>query len=560
MGENAVARHAAIEMRYLCTTTDHGGVGYSQTRRESVWGALDWAGNLVGPAEMDCSSAVAAAVSIAVHEVVPGRYADLHVPMDTWTGNMIPRLTARGWADIGDSWTGSVPDGGFRPGDLLLVAPGHVAMAVYEAPGGVGFTPDDPLLAEAQIDAACDVLGSDGDDGSPADDTGWETRVVRYSDHPYTHSASWSTCLRYTGPDTDTTTGTGTGSASSEATPPAGDGWVPPRTVRMTGIDVSSHQAGLDVAGVPCDVVVVKATEGVGFADPGWRARADAALAADRCLGLYHFARNDPPDPNDPREEANWFVSQVDPYVGRAVLVLDWEAAGGTSDTAWALAWLTRVRETTGVTPMVYTSASVVAASDWDTVSSWGYPLWVAGYPDGAPTTLATPDCPWDVDPWGAPLAWQYTSEGRVPGWDGDVDLDVVYTDPARWAELARPGWVPLETDGVWGRRTAARIRQVLGVAEDAPWETACRALQYALSWQVDAYRLQAATGTDRVPVTGVDDAITWGAFQAWWNASGVPEGHRIPVTGQCDEETIRAVQITLNHSWAGSRGLAIRP
>lgn len=557
MGENAVARYAAIEMRYLCTTTDHGGVGYSQTRRESVWGALDWAGNLTSPAEMDCSSAVAAAVSIAVHEVVPGRYADLHVPMDTWTGNMIPRLTARGWADIGDSWTASVPDGGFRPGDLLLVAPGHVAMAVYEAPGGVGFTPDDPLLAEAQIDAACDVLGSDGDDGSPADDTGWETRVVRYSDHPYTHSASWSTCLRYTGPDTDTTTGTGTGSASSEATPPAGDGWVPPRTVRMTGIDVSSHQAGLDVAGVPCDVVVVKATEGVGFADPGWQARADAALAAGKCLGLYHFTWN---SANSVEEETSTFLEAVRPYVGRAVLILDWEDPDGVADTAWALAWLTRVREATGVTPMIYMSASYVAAYDWDTVSSWGYPLWVAGPTAGAPTTLATPDCPWDVAPWGAPLAWQYTASGRVPGYERDVDLDVVYTNASHWAELARPGWVPLTVDGVWGRRTATRIRQVLGVPEDAPWADACRALQYALSWQIDAYRLQAATGTDRVPVDGADGAVTWGAFQAWWNASGVPEGHRIPVTGQCDEETIRAVQITLNYSWAGSRGLAVRP
>ena len=264
---------------------------------------------------------------------------------------------------------------------------------------------------------------------------------------------------------------------------------------------------------------------------------------------MYHFTWN---SANSVEEETSTFLEAVRPYVGRAVLVLDWEDPDGVADTAWALAWLTKVREATGVTPMIYMSASYVSSYDWDTVSSWGYPLWVAGPTAGAPTTLATPDCPWDVDPWGAPLAWQYTASGRVPGYEEDVDLDVVYTDPGHWASLARPGWVPLETDGVWGRRTAARIRQVLGVPEDAPWETACRALQYALSWQVDAYRLQAATG--------VDGTGTWGAFQAWWNASGIPEGHRIPVTGQCDTETIRAVQITLNHSWAGSRGLAIRP
>ena len=140
------------------------------------------------------------------------------------------------------------------------------------------------------------------------------------------------------------------------------------------------------------------------------------------------------------------------------------------------------------------------------------------------------------------------------------MDRDVVYTDPGRWAELGRPAWVPLETDGVWGPRTAKRFRQVMGVPEDAPWETACRAFQYALSWQVDAYRLKEATGADRLPVTGVDDDATWNAFRTWWNHSGVPAGHKIPTTGGYDTAVIEAVQITLNHSWAGARGLAVRP
>lgn len=549
---NAVADYAASEMRYWCATDSYGGVGYSQPNRWSAYDASDWAGWLRGPGEMDCSAGVAGAYNIAFHECLPEGERPAPFPRDTYTGNLALYALQRHFEDLAASWTASTPGGGFRPGDLLLVEPGHVAMAVYDTDGT--FDPDDPLLAEAWIDAAGDIDGSTGDDGSTCDDTGGETRLIRYSDHPRTTSATWSTCLRYTGPAGTAPT---PGPASSEATQPTGDDWVPPRTVRMTGIDVSSHQASLDVATVPCEVVIVKATEGSGYVDPGFQARADAVLHAGKLLGLYHFTWN---SANTVQEEVDTFLGAVGPYVGRAVLILDWEDPDGVSDTAWALAWLTKVREATGVTPMIYMSASYVAANDWDTVSSWGYPLWVAGPTADAPTVPATPDCPWDVAPWGAPLAWQYAVEGRVPGYDKDVDLDVVYTDPGRWAELARPAWVPLETDGVWGPRTARRFRQVMGVPEDAPWETACRAFQYALSWQVDAYRLKEATGADRLPVTGVDDQATWNAFRAWWNHCGIPAGHKIPTTGGYDTAVIEAVQITLNHSWAGARGLAVRP
>ena len=36
----------------------------------------------------------------------------------------------------------------------------------------------------------------------------------------------------------------------------------------MTGIDIASHQASLDVTTVPCDFVIIKATEGVNYVNP----------------------------------------------------------------------------------------------------------------------------------------------------------------------------------------------------------------------------------------------------------------------------------------------------
>ena len=53
----------------------------------------------------------------------------------------------------------------------------------------------------------------------------------------------------------------------------------------MNGIDISNHQAGLDLGKVPCDFVICKATEGTGFVDKycdGWIQK---ALAMGKSVG-----------------------------------------------------------------------------------------------------------------------------------------------------------------------------------------------------------------------------------------------------------------------------------
>ena len=165
MGENAVARYAASEAAYLCRTSDYGGVGYSQPGRWGFWHALDWEGWRTGPGEADCSSLVAGSYNIAFHKYRGDEYGDLAFPTDTWTGNLRDYALRRGFTDVGDTWTGSTPDGGFAVGDLLLVDPGHVAIAVRDHPGGP-FHPEDPMLAEMWIDSTGDIDGAAGADGS----------------------------------------------------------------------------------------------------------------------------------------------------------------------------------------------------------------------------------------------------------------------------------------------------------------------------------------------------------------------------------------------------------
>ena len=58
----------------------------------------------------------------------------------------------------------------------------------------------------------------------------------------------------------------------------------------LNGIDVASYQAGLDPAKVPCDFVIVKATQGTTYINPDFTRMADAVLRAGKLLGIYHYA------------------------------------------------------------------------------------------------------------------------------------------------------------------------------------------------------------------------------------------------------------------------------
>lgn len=171
----------------------------------------------------------------------------------------------------------------------------------------------------------------------------------------------------------------------------------------------------------------------------------------------------------------------------------------------------------------------------------------------------------WGVNVFGHRDVWATACPGEL-GSGGSQNAAYMERARAWYAQMTSGGAAPapnaetwrLDVDQIWGPATAHRFRQVLGVSIDAPWAQALEAFRYALSWQLDAYRLKAAIGKEHL--NGASEEEIWGAFQAWYNASGIPEGHRIAVDCIYGPETIEAVQITLNHSWAGSRGLAVHP
>lgn len=203
----------------------------------------------------------------------------------------------------------------------------------------------------------------------------------------------------------------------------------------LKGIDISHWQANLDIASTGAEFVICKATQGTTFVDPSCDRHYQIAKRLGLKLGVYHYASG-----GDPVAEADFFVRNIQGYIGEAILILDWEKNQNGryhEHASWCLRFLNRVKELTGVKPLVYMSASVIKAADWSSVVAGDYGLWVAGWPDNR-DSWDIPEFRWDVSPWPFYALWQYTSSG------GRLDRDVFMGDRTAWNKYAaRNGSTP---------------------------------------------------------------------------------------------------------------------
>jgi len=204
----------------------------------------------------------------------------------------------------------------------------------------------------------------------------------------------------------------------------------------MNGIDISSYQAELNAGIVPSDFVIIKATEGTNYINPTWEEQAGQVIQTNKLLGFYHFA-----SVGNPIAEADFFISVVKDYIGKAVLVLDFEAG---AINAWgnvgARQFLNRVKEKTGIIPMIYMSSEVTRQFNWSIISNTN-PLWVAQYASMNPTGYQSE--PWTdgngYGAWSSAAIHQYSSAGSLANWNGNLDIDLAYINANQWKALASP-------------------------------------------------------------------------------------------------------------------------
>ncbi|TGZ14758.1 hypothetical protein DV517_62410 [Streptomyces sp. S816] len=157
------------------------------------------------------------------------------------------------------------------------------------------------------------------------------------------------------------------------------------------GIDVSGFQS-TTYSTADLDFAFTKVTEGLSYVNPNWAGQRDRAKAAGLVWGAYHY----PHMANDPKAEADYFLSQVK-WAPGDIIALDWEgydkANEGVSNArklAYRDAWLAYVKG-----KMPQHRVGMYCNTDYwlhvDTSSNCGDFLWIAtaGAPAGQPGVKA---------------------------------------------------------------------------------------------------------------------------------------------------------------------------
>lgn len=246
----------------------------------------------------------------------------------------------------------------------------------------------------------------------------------------------------------------------------------------LYGIDISSHQSGINTQSIEADFIIVKATQGNSYTNPEFRAQIDGAIKSGKIVGLYHYATGIGVD-----AEVNYFLDAIKDYIGKAFVCLDWETSTnpiGANSQFWnpnyAKRFMDKVREKTGLISFLYGSKdSCCNAMDWSAVKYAGYPLWGAQYKDYNPVNG------YQSDPWQSARAWgawgndvaihQYTSMLYLSGYGGNLDGNICYLTAERLKAYTIPvnisyrahvqtyGWMAPVKDGVWAGTIGASKR-----------------------------------------------------------------------------------------------------
>lgn len=196
----------------------------------------------------------------------------------------------------------------------------------------------------------------------------------------------------------------------------------------LQGIDIASHQKGLDISRVNCDFAIVKATQGIGYVNPYCAEWVEGALARGLCVGIYHYIGG-----VDAAGEMRYFWENCSNWNGRVMWCLDWESYQNRAwgDEGYLERCIREIAALTGRPPMVYASASVFphAVCERNNCGKW-----VAQYASNDQTGYQ--ESPWNEGAYSCAIR-QYTSNGRITGWGGPLDLNKFYGDRAAWAAYA---------------------------------------------------------------------------------------------------------------------------
>ncbi len=178
-------------------------------------------------------------------------------------------------------------------------------------------------------------------------------------------------------------------------------------------IDVSKWQGKIDWLVVKNVAKVTKAYIRASYGSTTDERFVENWTKAKECgiiRGAYHYWQN----MTDPKKQIDIFLKSLGDDYGELPCAIDIEDKNTTLNELEEIRqWLSVVEQKHPC--IIYTGNWIF---DWNKGPEWiyKYPVWMAQYTNGKCDKIGK---------WGYPKIWQITSKGKIPGIEGNVDLDV---------------------------------------------------------------------------------------------------------------------------------------
>lgn len=188
-------------------------------------------------------------------------------------------------------------------------------------------------------------------------------------------------------------------------------------------VDVYSGSSDSIIRDSHAQGVIVKATQGTSYVNPRCNHQYELAGQLGKLRGLYHYAGG-----GNPEAEAQYFINNIKNYVGKAVLILDWESYQNASwgNTSWVRRFVDEVHRLTGVWCLIYVQESAL----WQVANcAKDCGVWVAKYASMNWNSWTLPDMSVSSGAFACLTGWQFTG--------GDMDRSIFYLDANAWNKIA---------------------------------------------------------------------------------------------------------------------------
>lgn len=275
----------------------------------------------------------------------------------------------------------------------------------------------------------------------------------------------------------------------------------------LDGLDVSQWQKSVDYRQFARDggeFVIIKhsgANTGKLYLASRHAEHLAGARAAGLAIGHYYVVNGH----MSILDQAKFFVDNLKKVIKPGeIAVLDNESLdkGIAFTPEQVLLWMAYVEENLNLTPVFYSYPALMRRQNLTQVAK-KYPLWLAAFNKNNGTTEGG----WQKHmvglPWKEPAIWQYTSQGRIDGYNAPIDRNIAKRDVFSLYGHKGPVAPPPPSSG------ELPLTKIDGIPGPATWKRLQTFLKKEWGY----------TG----PIDGIPGTNTWKAMQRFANSIDTP-------------------------------------